>query len=295
MLAAAAGRPGGRRRALRAQRRPVRHHGPGQGGSLDLAGGASRGSRVDARSHPDGRAGLRPDRRRRALVSPRRSATAWSSSRRHEHPAGDGRGWLDRIARAGGTVLTVARARRGAGLMVAPSLPPPISPACASRDRLRPSSRSQSDVYLVVNTGPTTRTFGRRAVDHTGYEQWDAMTGSRWSGAAGDSGIELTCAVRGHRGRAERRAGVAPSTLPGSAPLTAARPASAPGLAGGGMPGERPAGRPAARLGGGAGPTALLGSGDVHAPASIWTTVQDRDGSTSATARCATATRPSEG
>jgi hypothetical protein len=100
--------------------------------------------------------------------------------------------WLDRVRASGGTVLT--------GDDLTAALPTAVVPDLATSPRFPEIGyvhrrAPDLDVYLVVNTGPTTRTFGVVArADRPSFEQWDAMTGRVLRGGPTTDGIELTLA-----------------------------------------------------------------------------------------------------
>ena len=112
--------------------------------------------------------------------------------------------WLERVLASGGTVLSVdstiplaeaVEATTGdlAGVLAGVVVPDlAISPRIAEIGFVH-RRRGDIDVYLVVNTGPTTRTFGVvPRSPRTGYEQWDVLTGRALRTGATAGGIELT-------------------------------------------------------------------------------------------------------
>jgi hypothetical protein len=111
--------------------------------------------------------------------------------------------WLDRVHASGGTVmavdstvhlpgaLDVAVDGLGDALTVAVTPDLQISPATPDIGFVHRRCRD-AEIYLVANTGPTTRTFGIVPPTSAGsYEQWDAMAG-RVLRAGAAEGIELT-------------------------------------------------------------------------------------------------------
>ncbi len=100
--------------------------------------------------------------------------------------------WLDRVRAAGGTVLTSGGSAEALTAAALPDLA--ISPAHPEIGFVHRRGR-HLDLYLLVNTGPTSRTFGLVArSSHTGYEQWDALTGQVVRSGVTTGGIELTLA-----------------------------------------------------------------------------------------------------
>ena len=98
--------------------------------------------------------------------------------------------WLDRVRDAGGTVLTGNHPAKALAQALVPDVA--ISPGHPDIGFVH-RRLSDLDVYLIVNTGPMTRTFGVVArSSRTSYEQWDAMTGSALHGGSTNGGIELT-------------------------------------------------------------------------------------------------------
>jgi len=132
-----------------------------------------------------------PDRPRVVVVP--RTSTVPGSTRR----------WLDAVVASGGSVIMVdSTVEINGAVRCAPAdLAVAVSAAIRPDVQVSPSTdigvvhRRGADVavYLVVNTGPTTRTFTLAARDaRTGYEEWDADTGAvRRSGPTGD-GVEVT-------------------------------------------------------------------------------------------------------
>ena len=120
-------------------------------------------------------------------------------------PPGTAR-WLDRVRDAGGTVLAVESTVEvpeqvevstddlAAALTAAVVPDLAISPAFPDISFVHRRG-SDLDLYLVVNTGPTTRTFGvvPRST-RTGFQQWDGMTGRVERSGTTSGGIELTLA-----------------------------------------------------------------------------------------------------
>jgi hypothetical protein len=102
--------------------------------------------------------------------------------------------WLDSVQASGGTVLSVDS--------MVDLLPGALAAAVAPDLRISPPNpdvgfvhrRCQgADVFLVANTGPTSRTFGIAArTSRVGFEQWDAMSGRVSRAGATAEGIELT-------------------------------------------------------------------------------------------------------
>ena len=153
--------------------------GRAQGGSLDTWREAQRPDPArDPGDHPDGRAGLRPRRRRRARGHGPGTLSGWSSFRPTTSVPPATARWLERVAArrrygADAGEPTAAEALAGAGASGPGDLARHPDIGFVHR-RLR-----DLDVYLIVNTGPTTRTFGVVArSSRTSYEQWDALTGS---------------------------------------------------------------------------------------------------------------------
>lgn len=105
------------------------------------------------------------------------------------------RAWLDAVAAAGGRVLAVAP-DDDAATLVGRVLAPDLTLRPARTDVGAVHRRIGAvDAYLVVNTGPHSRTqqviprAGRRSL-----EVWDATDGSMRAATAGEDGVELTLA-----------------------------------------------------------------------------------------------------
>jgi alpha-L-rhamnosidase len=113
-------------------------------------------------------------------------------------------GWLNRVSASGGAVLAVDSTVRVPGVaeVTSEGLADALVAAVAPDLQISPQlpeigfvhRRCQDvEVYLVVNTGPTTRTFGIVArTDLANYSRWDAMSGQVVGGGAATGGIELT-------------------------------------------------------------------------------------------------------
>ena len=122
---------------------------------------------------------------------------------RDQNPEGD-RVWLDRVHASGGAVMAVDSTVHlpgaldvtvdglGDALAVAVTPDLQISPPTPDIGFVHRRCRG-AEVYLVANTGPTTRTFGLVPRTSAGsYEQWDAMSGRVLRAGTAAEGIELT-------------------------------------------------------------------------------------------------------
>jgi hypothetical protein len=112
--------------------------------------------------------------------------------------------WLQNVITAGGSVImidssvqvpgAVAVEAEGLADALAQAVEPDLVIAPPTPEISFVHRRCQdAEVYVVINTGPTIRTFG--AVARTSlrnFEQWDAMTGRRLRAGAAADGIELT-------------------------------------------------------------------------------------------------------
>ena len=114
--------------------------------------------------------------------------------------------WLDRVRAAGGTVLAVDSPVAVPGVIdVGPDdLAAALTTAAVPDLAVSPHTPDicfvhrrlpDLDVYVVVNTGPSTRTFGVVArTSRSSHQQWDAGTGDVRGAGATTGGIELTLA-----------------------------------------------------------------------------------------------------
>lgn len=112
--------------------------------------------------------------------------------------------WLDRHAAAGGSVVTVRSSVEIAGARSAEAtdLAAVLASCCPPDVRIDPAAgaigtvhrrTADSDIYLVVNTGPVPQSFAwTPRSDRGSYEQWDVRSGqvSRSGGSTG--GLDLT-------------------------------------------------------------------------------------------------------
>jgi hypothetical protein len=113
------------------------------------------------------------------------------------------RSWLERYAAAGGVVITVGATAAPAGSTAVPvtELPARLTATAGPGVRLVPAQTDigvvrrrtpDTDVHLVVNTGPAPRSFRLvPAADRPGYEEWDAGTGQVVRAGEVGEGIEL--------------------------------------------------------------------------------------------------------
>ena len=97
--------------------------------------------------------------------------------------------WFTRVRESGGTVID-----DGLADALAAAIEPDVAISPRSEKIGFVHRRGGDlDLYLVVNTGPTTSTFGMVArTDRASYEQWDPMTGHVLRVGATTDGIELT-------------------------------------------------------------------------------------------------------
>ena len=114
--------------------------------------------------------------------------------------------WLDQVRAAGGTVLGVESPVAVPGMVdVGPDdLATVLATAVVPDLAVSPDTRDVSfvhrrladlDVYVVVNTGPSPRTFGAVArTGRTSYQEWDAATGDLRRAGPTTGGIELSLA-----------------------------------------------------------------------------------------------------
>ncbi|HJV15375.1 MAG TPA: hypothetical protein VJ625_15905, partial [Propionibacteriaceae bacterium] len=112
--------------------------------------------------------------------------------------------WLHNVITAGGSVIIIDSSAQvpGAVAVEADSLADTLAEAVEPDLAISPPTpeigfvhrRCQdAEVYVVINTGPTTRTFGVVArTSLRNFEQWDAMTGRTLRAGAATDGIELT-------------------------------------------------------------------------------------------------------
>ena len=244
--------------------------GRAQGGSLDTwRGGTAADPSVDPGDRSDGRAGLRPDRRRRARGHGARTLSGGHHPGREPSSRGD-----RRLARPGTGVRrrrsgrrrrpgrSAGREPRSPDLEISPPHPDIgfVHRRCGERD-----------VYFVANTGPTHPYVRPDRADHPdelGAMGCPVRPGDR-AGVDGRRDRADAAAVRGDRGRTERRS---PSSRAAASRFqVSAEHAAERSLAGGVRQRARAAGRPAAHLGGAARTAELLRSGDATRPASTST------------------------
>ena len=101
--------------------------------------------------------------------------------------------WLDHARASGGTVLTIDSATELTEALVA-AVAPDLETTPTTPDIGFVHRRSRdTDVYVVINTGPRTHTFALATrTSRRSYERWDAKSGNVLRTGAASEGIELT-------------------------------------------------------------------------------------------------------
>jgi hypothetical protein len=112
--------------------------------------------------------------------------------------------WLDKVNAAGGSVIMIDSTVQvpGAITVAAAGLTDALSAAVTPDLAISPPTPDigfvhrrdgNTEIYLLINTGPTTRTFGiAPRTTRTGFEQWDALSGRPIGTGAATETIELT-------------------------------------------------------------------------------------------------------
>ena len=112
--------------------------------------------------------------------------------------------WLSEVISVGGSVIMIDSTVRvpGAITVAAAGLADALIGAVTPDLAISPPTpdigfvhrrHGDTEIYLVINTGPTTRTFGiAPRTSRTGYEQWDALSGRPIGTGAATETIELT-------------------------------------------------------------------------------------------------------